>query len=72
MRRGCIAVGKVECDDCHRAIKYGERYLLMNGEGDGRRRLCIDCCQRQGYVFYETEKGRTVTTFLPKEKGLEV
>ena len=34
MRRGCIATGKVECDGCHCPIKYGERYLLINGEGD--------------------------------------
>lgn len=67
MRRGCIAVGKVECDDCHRPIKYGERYLLMDGERDERRRLCIDCCARCGYVPRETEKGKRITTFLSKD-----
>lgn len=67
MRRGCIAVGKVECDDCHRPIKYGERYLMMDGEGDERKRLCIDCCERDGYVSYDTEKGKRIATFLPKE-----
>ncbi|GAJ02648.1 unnamed protein product, partial [marine sediment metagenome] len=34
MRRGCIATEKVECGGCHCPIKYGERYLLINGEGD--------------------------------------
>ena len=67
MRRGCIAIGKVECDGCHRAIEFGERYLLMDGEGDERQRLCIDCCQSDGYVSYGTEKGKQITTFLPKE-----
>ncbi|MDH4367990.1 MAG: hypothetical protein OEV57_07695 [Dehalococcoidia bacterium] len=67
MRRGCIAIGKVECDGCHRPIEFGERYLLMDGEGDERQRLCIDCCQSDGYVSYGTEKGKQIITFLPKE-----
>ena len=67
MRRGCIAIGKVECDGCHRPIEFGERYLLMDGEGDERQRLCIDCCQSNGYVSYGTEKGKQIVTFLPKE-----
>jgi hypothetical protein len=67
MRRGCIAIGKVECASCHRTIKYGERYLLINGEGDERQRLCIDCCLSRGYISYGTEKGKKIITFLPKE-----
>jgi hypothetical protein len=67
MRRGCIAIGKVECDGCHQPIEYGERYLVIDGEGDERERLCIDCCQSQGYVSYGTEKGEQIITFLPKE-----
>jgi hypothetical protein len=67
MRRGCIAIGKAECDGCQRPIKYGERYLLINGEGDERQRLCLDCCQSRGYVSYGTEKGKQIITFLPKE-----
>ena len=67
MRRGCIATGKVECDGCHRPIKYGERYLLINGEEDEKQRLCIDCCLRSGYISYGNEKGEQVITFLPKE-----
>ena len=34
MRRGCIAIGKTECDGCHRPIEYGEHYLLINEEDD--------------------------------------
>jgi hypothetical protein len=67
MRRGCIAIEKVECDGCHRLIKYGERYLLINGEGDEKQRLCVDCCLSRGYISYGTEKGKQIITFLPKE-----
>jgi hypothetical protein len=67
MRRGCIATGNVECDGCHRPIKYGERYLTINGEGDEKQRLCIDCCLSRGYISYRTEKGKQIITFLPKE-----
>jgi hypothetical protein len=67
MRRGCIAVGKVECDGCQRPINHGDRYLLINGEDDERQRLCVDCCQSRGYVAYGTEKGRQIVTFLEKE-----
>jgi hypothetical protein len=67
MRRGCIATGKVECDGCRNSIKYGERYLLMNGEGDEKQRLCVECCQNHGYISYGTEKGKQIITFLPRE-----
>jgi len=67
MRRGCIAIGKMECDSCHRPISYGERYLLIDAEGDERERLCTDCCESHGYVSYGTEKGKQIITFLPKE-----
>jgi hypothetical protein len=67
MRRGCIAIGKAECDGCQRPIRYGERYLLIDGEGDERERLCIDCCLSRGYISYGTEKGKQIITFLPKE-----
>lgn len=67
MRRGCIAVGKIECDVCHRPLKYGERYLLINGEGDERQRLCIDCCASRGYVSSVAEKEKKITTFLRNE-----
>jgi hypothetical protein len=66
MRRGCIATRNVECDSCHRSIKYGERYLLIDGEGDEKQRLCIDCCLSRGYISYRTEKGKQIITFLPE------
>jgi len=57
----------MKCDNCHRIVDYGERYLIVDGEGDERERLCIDCCQSHGYVSYGTDKGKQIITFLPKE-----
>jgi RNase P subunit RPR2 len=67
MRRGCIAIGKVACDDCHRPLKYGERYLVVNEEGGERQRLCVDCCRKHDYLSHTAEKGKQTLTFLPKE-----
>ena len=67
MRRGCIATGKVKCGSCYRPINYGERYLIMDGDGDEKQRLCIDCCVKSGYISYGNEKGQQIITFLPKE-----
>ncbi len=67
MRRGCIAVGKVECDGCHRPLEYGEHYLVVDVEGEGRQRLCTRCCKKRGYVTHKTNKGKQVDTFLPGE-----
>ena len=30
MRRGCISLGEVHCDGCHRVIPYPERYLVID------------------------------------------
>ena len=32
MRRGCMSVGDISCDNCGRAIKHPEQYLGMNEE----------------------------------------
>ncbi len=67
MRRGCIAIGKVECDGCHRPLKYGERYLFIDGEGDEKQRLCVDCCLSHGYIACKTTKTEQIITFLSEE-----
>jgi hypothetical protein len=67
VRRGCIAVGKVECDGCGRLLKYGEHYLMIDGEEDEKRRFCIDCCVSRGHSTYRTNKGKQIVTFLPEE-----
>ena len=74
MRRGCISLGEVQCDDCHRTIPYLERYLAVD-ERDGveveqgeTSRYCIDCCLKKGYARYEGEKSGEALTFFPEPK----
>jgi len=64
MRRGCISSGAINCDECHRTIPYLERYLVIEVTEDTKQRLCIDCCQKKGYVHSKVEKGKQVLTFL--------
>jgi hypothetical protein len=70
MRRGCISLGNVQCDECHRAIAYPERYLAVD-EKDGveveegeTSHYCVDCCLKKGYARYITEKGEEILTFF--------
>ena len=39
MRRGCISLGDVQCDECHRIIPYPERYLVID---ESVRRRSVD------------------------------
>lgn len=64
MRRGCIAVGEIQCDGCQRLIVHGQQYLLMEEGEDNLKRLCTDCCLAKGYAQYKMEKGEQVITFL--------
>ncbi len=72
MRRGCISLGNVQCDDCHRIIPYLERYLAVDEkdsveveEGETSR-YCVDCCLKKGYARYRLEKGEQILTFFPE------
>ena len=72
MRRGCISLGNIQCDDCHRIIPYLERYLAVD-EKDGvevekgeMSRYCVDCCLKKGYARYRIEKGEQILTFFPE------
>jgi hypothetical protein len=68
MHRGCISLGDVRCDGCHRMVRYLERYLVIEeAEGDVLR-LCLDCALKRGYAHPETEKGEEVMTFFPEPK----
>ena len=70
MRRGCISLGNVQCDDCHRIIPHPERYLSVEEPEGVNLCLCIDCCLKRGYADYKSEKGESVLTFLvEKEKS---
>jgi len=53
MHRGCISLGEIQCDDCHRVISHSERYLAINEE-DGAEvergktvRYCVECALRR-------------------------
>ena len=64
MRRGCISLGNIQCDDCHRTISYPECYLIVEEAEGAVSRLCTDCCLKKGYAGYKLEKGERVTTFF--------
>ena len=72
MRRGCISLGEVQCDDCHRIIPHSERYLAIDEE-DGvevekgkTSRYCLNCCLKKGYAHYRDERGEQILTFFPE------
>ena len=70
MRRGCISLGEVQCDGCHRIIPHPERYLAVD-EKDGveaeegeTSRYCVECSLKKDYAHYKTEKGERILTFF--------
>ena len=70
MRRGCISLGEVKCDECQRTIPYPERYLAINekngveDEEGETARYCVECCLKKSYAHYKLEKGEQVLTFF--------
>jgi hypothetical protein len=68
MRCGCIAVGKVQCDGCLRALEYGERYLLISSREGQSQRYCVDCCLSRGYASYKIEKAEKIITFFTEDQ----
>ncbi len=74
MKRGCISLGRIKCDDCQRAIPHPERYLAIDKEDGTTERLCVDCALKRGYARYKMERGELVLTFMEEvveEKGEE-
>ena len=68
MRRGCISLGDIQCDECQRTMSYPERYLLIEEEKEGAvLHLCVDCCLSKGYARYTEDKGQRVLTFFPEK-----
>ena len=70
MRRGCVSLGEVQCDECHNNIPAPERYLVIN-EKDGvadeegeTSRYCVDCSLKKGFAHYKVEKGERILTFF--------
>ena len=66
MRRGCISLGDIECDDCHRMLFHLERYLAVEETEGTSLRFCLDCAVNRGYARYKQEKGQPVATFFPE------
>ncbi len=70
MRRGCISLGEIKCDECGNVIPYPDRYLAINetrgveDEEGETRRYCLECCLKKGYAQYKEEKGERVLTFF--------
>jgi hypothetical protein len=64
MYRGCISLGGIQCDECHRVIPYLERYLVIEETEDKALRFCIDCCLKKGYAHHKIEKGKQVLTLF--------
>jgi hypothetical protein len=64
MRRGCIAVGLAKCDICKNNIEHGERYLLIDDEGEEKKHICVSCCLKKKYAKQIVEKGEKIVTFL--------
>jgi hypothetical protein len=50
VRRGCISLGNIKCDQCHRTILYPERYLFLEETKGVYQTLCMNCCQEKGLV----------------------
>jgi len=65
MRQGCISLGEIQCNDCHRVIPHSERYLILEETEEAILRVCVDCCLKKGYAGYKEEKkGEQVLTFF--------
>ena len=74
MRRGCISLGEIQCDECHRIIPHSERYLAIDEE-DGvevekgkTAHYCVECALQKGYAYYKEEKDERILTFFPQPK----
>ncbi len=71
MRQGCISLGDILCDECHRIIPHYERYLAIDEEDSvevekGKTAYyCVDCALQKGYACYKEEKGERILTFFP-------
>jgi hypothetical protein len=56
VRRGCISLGNIKCDECHRVILYPERYLSLEISKGQNQTLCMNCCIAKGLAKPESDK----------------
>jgi len=74
MRRGCISLGEIQCDECHRIIPHSERFLAIEEEGGvevekGKTaHYCVECALQKGFAYYKEERGERILTFFPQPK----
>ncbi|MFC1991889.1 hypothetical protein ACFLVC_04130 [Chloroflexota bacterium] len=74
MRRGCISLGEIHCDECQRIIPHSERYFAVeeeNGieaESGKTMRYCIECSLEKGYAYYKETKDEKVLTIFPQSE----
>ncbi len=70
MLRGCISLGDIQCDQCHRNVAHSERYLAIDAEDDagaekGRpTHYCVECALDRGYAYYKQDRGEKILTFF--------
>ncbi len=70
MRRGCISLGQIQCDRCHRVIPQAERYLAIDEEKgveveEGTiAHYCLECAMQKGYAHHRAEKEGEILSFF--------
>jgi len=64
MRRGCISLGTIKCDDCKRSIPYPERYLLTEDKDGVSVHLCSGCCLDKGLAKFASKKDGSEVEFI--------
>lgn len=60
---GCIVIGELKCDGCHRTMEHGEQYLVLE-EGKNLTRLCAQCAVKKDYARNIKEKDEKYVTFF--------
>ena len=72
MHGGCISLGEIQCDECHRIIPHSERFLAIEEE-DGvevekgkTAHYCVECALQKGYAYYKEERTERILTFFPQ------
>jgi len=70
MRRGCISLGDVQCDKCHKIIPAYDRYLQVEEVKDKEaekgtvKNFCVTCATKKGYATSSEDKGEKTLTFF--------
>ncbi len=74
MRQGCISLGEIQCNECHRTIPHSERYLAIDEEEGIEVEkgevafYCVECAIQKGYAYHKQEKDDRILTFFSQPK----